>query len=488
MEISGIGVTELGFVIAGTTIRAEDVAATRTTRLPLLDSLRYRFGGALRSRGGALIVPADAEFPLERLDALSRAADRENAVDLLSYAQEADLGALAYAMVGIERSILESHAPDFDKLQRLIANILPTLVPETAFFDYFVGVRSRILHDHPIIHRHYVGILRTALLSCHIGRFLGLESAGLAELFTAGLLADLGMIFIPPAILVERYIGEHDFEKIRQHPVLSLRLLARHGHFHPRVLLGVYGHQRNLDGTGYPEDPERPNLLARIVNIASAVTSIIWRGQAVETAIHAIEISARRVAADGNVLRPKYDAQVVAALSRAWRVEAEQAQAQIALTKLKDGGATYRCVVFDNLAQLLFFLEQLGELDMLALKLEPILQTYIDQGRRGDQDLKGLQAMVLQLGSYPRAMGISQTTDFEDFFSDNSALRDIEKESYAVLLEMKHVNNQLGRVVDRLAHRYVDSAFREILDTYQHIERCFQTAADLVKHPPPSGA
>ena len=111
---------------------------------------------------------------------------------------------------------------------------------------------------------------RVAELCVQIGRELGMNASELRVLARSGLLHDVGKLGIPDAILHKTGpLTEGDWEVMKTHPEIGLKILKRCGHFRRELLAVLYHHER-IDGSGYPHGlaGEAIPIEARIVAVA----------------------------------------------------------------------------------------------------------------------------------------------------------------------------------------------------------------------------
>ena len=111
---------------------------------------------------------------------------------------------------------------------------------------------------------------RVAELCVQIGRDLGLTTSELRTLARSGLLHDVGKLGIPDGILHKPGpLTEVEWEVMRTHPEVGLRILKRCGHFNRELLAVLYHHER-IDGSGYPHGlaGDAIPIEARIVAVA----------------------------------------------------------------------------------------------------------------------------------------------------------------------------------------------------------------------------
>lgn len=118
----------------------------------------------------------------------------------------------------------------------------------------------------------YVHSVRVAVLSVAIGKLLGFSNERLAELALAGLLHDIGKLFIPVAIITKpTRLDSIERAIINAHPAYSAYYIKENFvGISDEVMYGVYEHHEKLDGTGYPNKlvGNEISLFGRIIAIA----------------------------------------------------------------------------------------------------------------------------------------------------------------------------------------------------------------------------
>lgn len=125
-----------------------------------------------------------------------------------------------------------------------------------------------------------------ALASCTLSLVLGqtfqFNPQELQELAIAGLLHDIGLLDLPPAIIRRSQVtssplSEHEQRQFRSHPRRSILMLERQGGFDAGVLHVIGEHHAYLDGSGYPPEThgEFTSIRTRILMIADKYDELI---------------------------------------------------------------------------------------------------------------------------------------------------------------------------------------------------------------------
>ena len=123
----------------------------------------------------------------------------------------------------------------------------------------------------------YAHSLNVALLANVLGRWLHLDSTDLKNLTVAGMLHDIGKIFVPADIIKKpTSLTSDEFESIKQHPRKGYELLR--GKVSEPIAQVALSHHEKCDGKGYPHGIGKDKLSAftriiTIVDIYEALTA-----------------------------------------------------------------------------------------------------------------------------------------------------------------------------------------------------------------------
>lgn len=124
---------------------------------------------------------------------------------------------------------------------------------------------------------HNVGV---GILAIHFGQILGLSTIELQRLGVAGLLIDIGKMFLDPQILNKHgKLSPDEFKQIEMHCAYGHRYLRESFTCHANTYLALLYHHEKYDGSGYPKKksgqdiPYYSRILA-ICDVYDALTSI----------------------------------------------------------------------------------------------------------------------------------------------------------------------------------------------------------------------
>ena len=136
-------------------------------------------------------------------------------------------------------------------------------------------VIKQIYSYHPITAEHSI---RVANMALSLAQALGLSVEEQNKIFVAGLLHDLGKIYIPVSVL--NYPGTLTDEmktQMHQHPKLGFENLREVLNDYQDILDGILFHHENLNGLGYPFglNDSQLSLYPRILHIVDVFDALL---------------------------------------------------------------------------------------------------------------------------------------------------------------------------------------------------------------------
>ncbi len=117
---------------------------------------------------------------------------------------------------------------------------------------------------------------RVSSLACAIARKMGLPEKQIEGIRIAGILHDIGKIYVPPSILNRPgKLVDIEFSLIRAHPTVGYNILKSIDFPWP-VAEAVLQHHERLDGSGYPKGLKGEGIIleARILGVADVVEAM----------------------------------------------------------------------------------------------------------------------------------------------------------------------------------------------------------------------
>ena len=143
-------------------------------------------------------------------------------------------------------------------------------LPEPVAFQLSVVRDAR-----PVLFRNALGAAWTMLWLYHRRTATRYD---LSMAASAGLLHDMGMLHLSPALMDRRAeLSRDERRQLYIHPVVGRMLLERHHQYSSEVLRAVVEHHEYLDGSGYPQNlmGERISPMGRALALSSVVVSLL---------------------------------------------------------------------------------------------------------------------------------------------------------------------------------------------------------------------
>ncbi len=113
-----------------------------------------------------------------------------------------------------------------------------------------LGQLRRIKNKDEYLYTHSINV---AILSTMIGRWLEYDQGTIEKLGVAGLLHDIGKVYIPEDILNKpARLTDREYEVIKNHSVLGYKICQNSANLEPGIMAAVLMHHERMDGSGYP--------------------------------------------------------------------------------------------------------------------------------------------------------------------------------------------------------------------------------------------
>ncbi|MFZ2302123.1 MAG: HD domain-containing phosphohydrolase [Gallionella sp.] len=160
---------------------------------------------------------------------------------------------------------MQSAMPDCGIFEEVLAKV--PIHPTIAF-------KLTVMREkHPALFRHSIYL---TLICIYAGVRHGLDSGKLAQLATAALLHDIGILHIDPALLEHDHIlSDPERHHLYAHPLTAWIIMKECHGYSQEVLDAVLQHHERLDGSGYPRglEDDAIGLYGRILAIGEIIAS-----------------------------------------------------------------------------------------------------------------------------------------------------------------------------------------------------------------------
>ncbi|MFT6220908.1 MAG: HD-GYP domain-containing protein (c-di-GMP phosphodiesterase class II) [Candidatus Endobugula sp.] len=123
----------------------------------------------------------------------------------------------------------------------------------------------------------YKQSLTSAYLAYILGTVAKYSQAKIESAFLAGLLHDIGLLFIPRNCLDKtKRINAQEWKEIQLHPIIAFKLLKDVGKFSVTSRKAILDHHERPDGSGYPMNKEEDEIseLGSLISLLDDVISI----------------------------------------------------------------------------------------------------------------------------------------------------------------------------------------------------------------------
>lgn len=332
-------------------------------------------------------------------------------------------------------------------VERLLNAFYAMPMNEALVFKLTVAREQR-----PDIFEHSIQIALIALFLAIKSR---LPERELANVAAAGMLHDIGVLHIDPALLEPGHrLDADELRHVYAHPMTAYLILQTFPLFHPEISTAVFEHHERLDGSGYPRGlkSEEIGRLGQILMLAEAVTTLF------EKSWHAHGASRLSVMLKMN--RRKFDRELIGHL-----VSLLQDGAAPETNGFGEASATAVVTQLDQLAKV--FRLWRGAHQACALEsprsAESPLVTFVD--RR----LTDLERTLLETGFHPDELA-ALTAGIED---DATALAEVRLMACESRRQVSDILNEVRR---RWTELPADDTGRAIVEDWSRHSEVFLKA------------
>ena len=208
--------------------------------------------------------------PLSEKSLATYIEDRRTAYGMTGKTATATTQLAAKAIQNSFDKITSNQPVDLKQINEAGQNIA-TAIADLGISEWLSTVR--VYHQSTFQH-----ILLVTGIACAFAQSTGMSKTDVAKLTEAGLLHDIGKIWISDTILDKPgELTPEEFEIIKRHPVEGYKKLSEQGNLDPAVLHSVRHHHEYLDGSGYPDGLMADTIpdLTRILTICDIMGALL---------------------------------------------------------------------------------------------------------------------------------------------------------------------------------------------------------------------
>lgn len=161
--------------------------------------------------------------------------------------------------------------PDVGKVQGAVDDMVDSMISNP---DAMMWI-ARLRDEDTTTYSHGV---RVSLYMMLLGRHLGFPKEQLSQLGMIGMLADVGKLEVPRALLEKPgMLTNNELDQVKQHVEASIKSLKGSGKLPAEVEMGIAQHHERMDGGGYPSGlkGDEISIYGRIAGIADCFTALV---------------------------------------------------------------------------------------------------------------------------------------------------------------------------------------------------------------------
>ena len=158
---------------------------------------------------------------------------------------------------------------DFKLITNYVSQVVDRVVLGNGeMFDYFYRYRQQdYLYEHS---------LNVCLLAVKIGTWMDMNKSDLVNIALGGLLHDLGLISVEDIISLPRKLKRKEIERVREHPIVSAKMLEKVKDMAEDVINAIRGHHKRLTDKDFAKGLSHDKLqrMAQIIGLADVYEAI----------------------------------------------------------------------------------------------------------------------------------------------------------------------------------------------------------------------
>lgn len=235
---------------------------------------------------GAVLAANGVHLQAEHFDALAGSKLKKTIESSLRVENAVDTDLVVQAA----QRIIDTSVPVSRILRAAGATAPLELLAAMTFNDPMRMLLTLVDHDSPHALEHAVSV---SLLSLAMAATLGLPAAEQRAAGLAGLLHDIGELYIAPAWLEPgKRLAPHEWAQLVVHPRLGQMLVAELADYPPSVARAIAEHHERCDGTGYPRQApgKRISAAGQAVLVAEMIAGVLGKDHPLERAELALKI------------------------------------------------------------------------------------------------------------------------------------------------------------------------------------------------------
>jgi HD-GYP domain-containing protein (c-di-GMP phosphodiesterase class II) len=150
------------------------------------------------------------------------------------------------ALAEVMGEIRSGRAPKIEVIDAAVGSMVESMLDNPDALMWIARLREEDINTY----NHGVQV---ALYLVALGRHLGLPKEELAHLGQIGMLADIGKMKLPRALLDKPgMLSPEEFEQVKEHVGFALQVLSEGPALPPEVTMAIAHHHERIDGSGYP--------------------------------------------------------------------------------------------------------------------------------------------------------------------------------------------------------------------------------------------